>query len=168
MGAQERRQQRIEELAEPVCLAHGVELVEVRQIKTGGGWTLRVVIDRERADGKPGSAVTLEDCTAVSRDLSTALDVYDDLMPGAYNLEVGSPGPERPLVKLGDFERFSGGEVRVRTRVPLAWRDDAPTRRTFQGELLGIRGTVVIVRQDGVEVSVPHEAIERATLVSRF
>ncbi|MEM9068879.1 MAG: ribosome maturation factor RimP [Myxococcota bacterium] len=167
MGAQERRQQQITELAEPVCLAHGVELVEVRQIRGRGGWTLRIIIDRPRHDGKPGSDITLEDCTNVSRDLSTSLDVHEDVMPGTFNLEVSSPGPDRPLTKLTDFERFAGSEVRVRTREPIVGWDDSG-RRTFQGEILGLEGTSVLIQLDGSTVPIPHEAIERATLVPSF
>lgn len=166
MGALQRRQEEIESLAEPVCAAHGVELVEVRQIRNKSGWTLQVTIDRERADGKPGSGVTLKDCTAVSRDLSTALDVHEDLIPGAYHLEVGSPGPERPLVKLDDFIRFSGNEIRVRTRDPLPFGE--ATRRNFQGPLLGVSGADIRLDLEGTEFLIPHQAIERAHLVPRF
>ena len=165
MGALQR-QEEIERLAEPVCAAHGVELVEVRQVRGKKGWTLQVTIDRERVDGKPGSGVTLEDCTAVSRDLSTALDVHEDLIPGAYNLEVGSPGPERPLVKLNDFIRFSGHEIRVRTREPLSFGE--ATRRNFQGPLLGVSGDDIRLDLEGTELLIPHQAIERAHLVPRF
>jgi len=90
--SQQDRQRLLEELAEPVCASYGVELVEIRQTQARSGWTLQVVIDRPRSDGKPGSDITLEDCTGVSRDLSTALDVHEDLLPGAYHLEVSSPG----------------------------------------------------------------------------
>src|SRR5689334_12618316 len=98
---------RLEALAAPVCAAHGVELVDIRFNREPGGAVLRVFIDRERPEGTAGG-VSLEDCQGVSRDLSTALDVDEDLIAGAYRLEVSSPGVERPLVKARDFERYAG------------------------------------------------------------
>ncbi|MCB9619555.1 MAG: ribosome maturation factor RimP [Sandaracinus sp.] len=163
------RQRLLEELAEPVCASYGVELVEVRQTQARGGWTIMVVIDRPRSDGKPGSDVTLEDCTGVSRDLSTALDVHEDLLPGAYHLEVSSPGIERPLVKLADFTRFAGREIAVKTFGPLEPSPGAKPKRSFQGTLVGVaEGALVEVDENGVVVRIPHGEIARANLVHRF
>ena len=172
--SQQDRQRLLEELAEPVCAAYGVELVEVRQVQARGGWTLQVVIDRARSDGKPGSDVTLEDCTGVSRDLSTALDVHEDLVPGQYNLEVSSPGIERPLVKIADFTRFAGREIAIKTFGPI--EPSASTdgkgqkpKRSFQGMLIGVaEGAVVELDENGVVVRIPHGEIARANLVHRF
>lgn len=163
------RQHLLESLAEPVCASYGVELVEVRQTQTRGGWTLMVVIDRPRSDGKPGSDVTLEDCTGVSRDLSTALDVHDDLLPGSYHLEVSSPGLERPLVKLADFTRFTGREVAIKTFGPQEPGPGAKPKRTFQGTLVGVtEDATVELEESGVVVRIPHGEIARAHLVHRF
>jgi ribosome maturation factor RimP len=175
--SQQDRQRLLEELAEPVCASYGVELVEIRQTQGRGGWTLQVVIDRPRSDGKPGSDVTLEDCTGVSRDLSTALDVHEDLLPGAYHLEVSSPGIERPLVKLADFERFAGREIALKTFGPIAPTPVGPTdaspsakpKRSFQGTLKGVvEGALVELDENGVVVRIPHGEIARANLVHRF
>ncbi len=164
MGAKDRQQQ-LEELTEPVCNAHGVELVEVRQIQGPGGWTLRITIDRARDDDQLGSAVNVDDCANVSRDVSTALDVHEDIMPGAFHLEVSSPGLERPLIKLSDFERFAGQLAMVRTGATLEGR----SRRKFEGVLRGVDGAQVRIEQrNGVELLIPHEAIERAHLVPSF
>ena len=96
---------------EPVCQAHGVELVDASFVREPGGAILRVLIDRARGEGPsevPGSGVSLADCQGVSRDLSVALDVHQDVTPsGRYRLEVGSPGLDRPLVKRSDFEPFA-------------------------------------------------------------
>ena len=154
----------LRELVEPVCRAHGVDLVLLEMKAQGRHAVLSVIIDRERTDtyGLDGSGVTLEDCTAVSRDLGTALDVHEDLLPGSYRLEVSSPGLERPLVKLEDFERYEGREAKVRLRMPL------DGRRKFQGTLLGVEGDVVTLEQDGKPVRLPFSEIDRANLVYRF
>lgn len=154
----------LERLAEPVCRAHGVELVQLRiTTQRGGRGVVQVIIDRERVDGvETASGVTLEDCTSVSRDLSTALDVHEDLVAGSYHLEVSSPGLERPLVKLRDFERFAGREATIRVKTP---RDG---RRKFQGKLLGVSDSQIEIDLDGTPVRIPHEEIDRANLVYRF
>lgn len=154
------------ELAGPICAAHGLELVDVRVLGEPGGSVVRVIIDREGgaspAPEVEGSGVTLSDCTAISRDLSTSLDVHDELMPGQYRLEVSSPGVERPLVKLADFERFAGREVKVQTRQRVG------DRKRFHGVLVGIDGETVRIEQDGEMVELPHSEISRANLVARL
>ncbi len=163
------RQSLLEELAEPVCAAHGCELVQLRQVQGKGGWTFQVIIDCPRADGGEGSGVTLEECTGVSRDLGDALDVHESALPTKYRLEVSSPGLERPLVKLPDFERFSGKEITLKTHVPISIDGAAKPRKSFQGLLLGVSdGHLVRLDEDGVIVSIPHDSIARANLVFRF
>jgi ribosome maturation factor RimP len=153
----------LEQLIDPICRTHGVELVDVRYLREPGGAVIRVIIDREAPGLDVGSGVSLEDCAAVSRDASAALDVHDDMLPaGAYRLEVSSPGLERPLVKLGDFERFSGREVKVRTRTPI------DRQRRFHGRLLGVSDQSIELDQDGRVLLIPHEDIAQAKLVYRF
>ena len=161
--AQPQLESALEQLIVPICLAHGVEVVLVRYLREPGGAVIRVIIDRDVPELEVGSGVSLEDCTAVSRDVSTALDVHDDLLPsGAYRLEVSSPGLERPLVKLEDFERFSGREVKVRTRTAI------DRQRRFRGKLLGVVDHSIELDQDGKVVTIPHEDIAQANLVYRF
>ncbi len=149
-------------VAEPVCAAHGVQLVDARFIQERG-LCLRVLIERPGADAKTGAGVSLEDCQHVSRDLSTALDVEEQVAPqGAYHLEVGSPGLDRPLFSLSDFARFAGESVKLETHVPVAGR------RRFSGKLLGVDGEAVKLEQDGQHVLVPHAEIAKAHLVYRF
>ncbi len=159
----------LEALAQPICRALGLELVDVRIAREPGGSVLRVLIDRERPPGVPMNegGVSLDDCTDVSRDLSTALDVTEEgghgLLSGNYRLEVSSPGVDRPLVKLNDFVRFAGETVKMTTRMPIA--TPAGERRKLQGKLLGITGRDVRLTQDGHEVLVPHAEIVKANLV---
>ncbi|MBW2718481.1 MAG: ribosome maturation factor RimP [Deltaproteobacteria bacterium] len=153
----------LEPLIDPICRAHGVELVVVRCLREPAGVVIRVIIDRDSPGAEVGSGISLEDCTGVSRDVSTSLDVHDDLFPsGGYRLEVSSPGLARPLVKLSDFERFSGREVEVRTRAPIE------RQRRFSGKLLGVVEQSIELDQDGQVLLIPHVDIAEANLVYRF
>ena len=165
------------DIVEPICSAHGVDLVDVRYMREPGGAVLRVLIDRSSQTEVGSTGVSLEDCTGVSRDLSTALDVHD-IMPGHYRLEVSSPGVERPLVRPADFQHFAGKEIKVATIRPVGLLGGAP-RRKFQGMLRGFRnpaGTeatestrgVVEIEQDGTLVEIPFDAITKAHLVFRW
>lgn len=153
----------LEQLIDPICRAHRVELVDVRYVREPRGAVIRIIIDRDVPGVEVGSGVSLEDCTGVSRDVSTAVDVHDDLLPsGGYRLEVSSPGLERPLVKLKDFERFSGREVKLRTQTPIE------RQRRFRGKLLRVVGQSIELDQDGKVLLIPHADIAQANLVYRF
>jgi ribosome maturation factor RimP len=152
----------LREVVEPICAAHGVVLVDAR-FANEHGFVLKVLIERPGADAKRGAMVSLEDCRGVSRDLSTALDVVEGVAPdGAYRLEVGSPGLDRPLLSLADFARFTGESVRVQTRTPVAGR------RRFSGKLVGVEDDAVKLEQDGQLVVLPHAEIAKANLVPHF
>jgi ribosome maturation factor RimP len=159
----------IEMIAEPVCRAHGVELVDVQWTVERGGPVLRVLIDRERPDfeaSRPGSGVSISDCQQVSRDLSIALDVHDHLVPGGqYRLEVSSPGLDRPLVKRRDFERFTGQLVQIHTRTPLPGTAE---RRKVRGVLRGVAGDRVQIEEGTKKWAIPIEEIVKANVVYRF
>jgi ribosome maturation factor RimP len=153
--------QQLSSLIDPVCQAHGLALVEV-SFTTQHGRVLQVLIERpDQADGRSG--VSLADCQAVSRDLSTVLDVEGEaLLLGAYRLEVSSPGIERPLVARRDYERFAGREINLRTSHPIGGR------RRLQGVLRGIEGDVVKLNVSGEELFVPLADIAKANLIHRF
>lgn len=108
----------------PVIEAAGLELVDVCVRPEGGRLVVRLLVDR------PGG-ITLSECASLSREAGPHLDVAD-LFPGAYALEVSSPGIQRPLKSARDFERFRGERVLVRTR------ELVDGRKTFRGENLGI------------------------------
>lgn len=149
-------------VVEPICAAHGVSLVDAR-FATEHGFVLKVLIERPGADPRGGAGVSLEDCQGVSRDLSTALDVAESVVPSsAYRLEVGSPGLDRPLFSLADFARFSGKEVRVQTHEPVQGR------RRFSGKLQGVEGDAIKLEQDGQLITLQHSEIAKAHLVHRF
>ena len=140
-------------LIEPSLEAMGYQLVRVQM--SGGQHRPTLQVMAERIDGV---GMTVERCAEVSRAVSALLDVADPL-PGAYTLEVSSPGIDRPLVKLRDFERFTGHEARLETRWPIGGR------RRFRGLLKGVEGDAVRVATPEGDVALPIGEIERAKLV---
>jgi ribosome maturation factor RimP len=142
----------VTELIEPTLRDMGFELVRV-SMSGGQRPTLQVMV--ERSDQGP---VTLDQCAEVSHAISALLDVADPL-PGAYRLEVTSPGLDRPLVRRGDYERFAGFEARLETELPLEGR------RRFRGRLLGIADDQVRLALPEGETSIPLDAIKKAKLV---
>ena len=107
-------EEKVGELAGPVLLALGVELVDVVYASEGGRKILRLLID------KPGG-VNVDDCTSVSRDLGPLLDV-EDVIRGSYSLEVSSPGLDRPLKSQKDFFAAMGKKIRLRTKEAIEGR----------------------------------------------
>ena len=153
---------KLREVAVPVCRAHGLDLVDARYV-VERGVTLRVLIERPGTSLEQGAGVGLEECQAISRELSNALDERTEITPDAgFSLEVGSPGLDRPLFGLADYARFAGYEARIQTRAPIG------ARRKFNGRLLGIEGDSVRIEQDGTAVEIPHHEIAKANLVYRF
>jgi ribosome maturation factor RimP len=145
--------QQITDMVEPIVAGDGFELVHVEMVGQSRNTTLRFYID------KPGG-VTIDDCARVSHQVSVLLDV-EDLIPTRYTLEVCSPGLERSLYKPADYERFAGRDVTVQTY------EMVEGRRTFHGELLGLSGGVVTIRERslGKDVPIPYHHIRKANLV---
>lgn len=138
-------------LLEPVIERLGYELTDL-ELKLGGqDGLLRVFIDKD--DG-----IDLEDCEAVSQQVSAILDV-EDPMPGHYRLEVSSPGLDRTLTKPSHFQRFMGEDVRVKLRFPM------DGRRNFRGALRAADEEQIEVEVDGQSISLPLATIESARLV---
>jgi ribosome maturation factor RimP len=146
-------EQRIVQLVEPSVMSLGYELVRVL---ISGRQRPVIQIMAERADRAP---MTVNDCAEISRVLSALLDVEDPVR-GPYTLEISSPGIDRPLTRLGDFQRFAGHEARVETRNPL------DGRRRFRGILQGIveETSIRIDMPEGC-VQIPFADIQRAKLV---
>src|SRR5882672_4662217 len=138
----------VEAVVEPVVAGMGYELVDLQA--ANGGRMLRLFID------KPGG-IDVEDCAAVSRQLSRVFEVegieYE-------RLEVSSPGLDRPLRKAGDFARFAGHRADVRMRTP-----DATGRRRFVGVLRGAEDGRVAMEMEGQMVRLALDDVERARLV---
>ncbi len=140
---------------EPVITGAVYELVDLEWKHESGAWVLRVFIDG------PGG-VTLDDCAKISRQLSATLDV-SDLITVPYNLEVSSPGLDRPLKKETDFRRYLGKKAKIRTRRPIG---DA--RRNFSGTLVAVDAGVVRIDVGDQVCEVPLADVEKAHLVFEF
>ena len=142
---------RVQEIAMPLCDGEGIELVHVEYVREPEGSKLRLYID------KPGG-VKLDDCVMFSRELSALLDINLTDDAGAYNLEVSSPGSDRPLVKLADFERFKDNEVKIKTDSIIAGQ------KNFKGTLIGTAPGVIKLKINGKTVQIPFQKIARARL----
>jgi ribosome maturation factor RimP len=143
--------ERVTAIASPLLQELGLELVDVEFRREAGGWVLRVYLDKR-------GGVTLQDCQRVSEELSDLLDV-EDLVGHPYSLEVSSPGLDRPLGREADFLRFVGERVRVTTSQAIEGQ------RRFLGTLKGYEsGQVVLEREDGGMVLIPHALISKARL----
>jgi len=143
---------RVEELIAPSLDALGFELVRVRYGGTGRP-TLQIMI--ERRDRAP---LTVDECAAASKSISALLDVEDPI-GGAYNLEVSSPGLDRPLTRIGDFERFAGFDAKIELAAPM------DGRKRLRGQLLGVEDGNVRISADGSAAMVPFAAIKKAKLI---
>lgn len=144
-------------LAEPLCEAEGIELVHVEYQSEGRGMILRLYIDKP--DINKAGGVTLDDCVFISRQLSDILDVSID-QDFSYNLEVSSPGIDRPLGKESDYEKFKGQTVMIKTSQAVEGR------KKFQGILKGISDSKVIVLVNDKTFLIPYDMINRARLVN--
>ncbi|MDX6749265.1 ribosome maturation factor RimP [Geminicoccaceae bacterium 1502E] len=141
------------QLIEPALKDMGFELVQVR-LMGGTRRTLQVMaehLDRERT-------MTVDDCADISHAVSALLDVADPI-PGAFTLEVSSPGLDRPLVKREDYDRFRGREARVETE------ELVDGRKRFVGVIEGLEGDEVVILVGTGQCRVPLDAIKRAKLV---
>ena len=139
-------------LAEPLCTAEGVELVHLEFQRESSGRTMRLYID------KPGG-VRLDDCVVISRQLGDLLDVGLDIEE-AYSLEVSSPGVNRPLGKLSDYERFKGQLAKIK----LAQRVDG--RKNWQGTLAGIEQEKIVLKVEDQRIVIDFNDIARAQLIN--
>ena len=110
--------ERVREIADRVAASSGLEIIDIEFLGGGKARMLRVFLDRPAAGTDPLAGVTHEDCAKFSREFGTILDV-EDVMPGAYTLEVSSPGLDRKLMKAADFARFTGSRVKLKTRQPV-------------------------------------------------
>jgi ribosome maturation factor RimP len=152
MGSEETIAARVKEIAEKAANGRGLEFVHCQIAGSIRNSTVRVFID------KP-SGVTVEDCADVSREMETILDL-EDLIPSSYVLEVSSPGIERGLYSIGDFEKFSGQTARVKMAEPL------DGRRNFTGTITGIdKDLVIFADKTGGTVNIPYDKIAKANLV---
>ena len=141
---------RVGAVALPVLEEMGLELVEVQYRREQSGWVLRLIIDKQEG-------ISLEDCAAVSREISQLLDI-EDFVDQAYNLEVSSPGLNRPLKSMADFERFTGRMAKIKTIEPIAGE------HVFIGRIKKTEGETIILEIGRKEVTIPFSQVARARL----
>ena len=153
MGRKEEILDRVRRIAAPLAAQEGLELIDVELGGPGGRQTLRLLIDK-------AGGVSLDDCTSVSRAVSAALDVEDPI-EGAYDLEVSSPGLDRPLRTPEHFQKFVGQRVRVKTFGPMP---DCENRRSFPGILQAYENGTIVVDVDGKVFRIPHAQVSKANL----
>lgn len=148
----------VEELVTPIILDMDLELVDIEYVKEGKNWFLRVFIDSE--DG-----IDIEECGIVSERLGEKLDEIDPI-PNNYFLEVSSPGAERPLKKVKDFEKAIGKNVNIKTY------EQIEGEKQFEGKLLDFNGETlkleIKMKTRIKEVEIPYEKVAKARLAIIF
>jgi len=140
----------ISRIIEPSIDNMGLELVEVEFKKEQGQWVLRVYIDRE-------GGVRLQDCEQVSREIGPLLDV-EDPVTHSFTLEVSSPGLQRPLKRISDFQRFQGRLAKIKLYTPIE------SEKKFCAHILRVEGDQIILDREGKTLQVPFANIAKANL----
>ena len=146
-------EQTITELVAPALAAKDLELVQVRVVDGAQRKTLQILVDNTRT-----GAITLDECALASQTISAILDV-EDVVAGAFNLEVGSPGIDRPLIKRADFERFIGFDAKLEVKLPI------DGRKRFKGPLKSLVDDQLTICVDLVDYAIDLENIAQAKLV---
>ncbi len=142
---------RIRVIVEPILGALGFELVDLRFLTEHGRRILRLFVDRE-------GGISVGDCQRVSREIETVLEV-EGVVRERYDLEVSSPGLDRPLTKEEDFRRFIGRQAFLKTREAIEGR------RHYKGVLKGLEEGNVVMEIDKKDYRIPLGLVERAHLV---
>jgi ribosome maturation factor RimP len=161
--------ERVRQAAARVAESHGLELFDLQFRRESIGWVLRVMVDRpwQESEGpdRPDQAVGIEDCQRMSHDLSTLLDVEDELgaaLEHAYTLEVSSPGLDRPLRHEADYRRFTGRLAKIVTS------EAVEGQTSFAGRLSGVEEGHVVLTEGRRVHRVPLGKIRRARLEVEF
>ncbi|WP_273393104.1 ribosome maturation factor RimP [Actinobacillus porcinus] len=147
-------EQNLKEMLTPAIEDLGCELWGIECQRAGRFMTVRLFIDKD-------GGVGIEDCADVSRQVSAILDVEDPIAD-KYNLEVSSPGLDRPLFTLAQFERFVGQDVSIHLRIPVA------DRRKWQGKLEKVDNDMITLVVDGQEQVFVFGNIQKANVVPKF
>ncbi|MFM2482895.1 ribosome maturation factor RimP [Celerinatantimonas sp. YJH-8] len=147
-------EQRLTEMLEPAVDALGFELLGVEFVSAGKHSVLRLYIDHEQG-------ITVDDCAAVSYQVSAILDVEDPINT-EYNLEVSSPGMDRPLFKAEHYQRVIGEIIFVQLRMPVA------NRRKWQGTLLSVEGEMITLDVDSEQQRIALSNVQKAHLIPQF
>ncbi len=150
----DRLLQEVRQVIDPILQSQGMELVDLEYQRESQGWVLRVYVDRK-------GGITLEDCSELSSELGTVLEVRD-LIDNPYILEVSSPGLTRPLKKPEDFHKYQNRLVKIRTFEPIEGR------KNFKGILQRLEGEKVYLQAEGKILEIPFQGIAKANLEIEF
>ena len=143
---------RVEQLLTPIIEDMGFNVVRV-SLSGGNDAVLQIM-----AEPSDGSEMIVDHCANISRAVSAVLDVEDPIT-GAYSLEVSSPGLDRPLVRLDDYQRFAGFDAKIEMKSLI------DGRRKFRGRVGGTDGNDVLIEIDGEQLRLEHAAIAKAKLI---
>ncbi len=143
----------LQSLLSPSLVAMGYEIVQISIRESGGHRVVQLMAERQDA-----RRMDIADCEAITHRASALLDV-EDLIPGAYHLEVMSPGIDRPLTRPKDFAAYCGHEAKVETLLPV------DGRKRFRGVLKLATDDRITLCCDGVDISLPLAQIRSAKLV---
>lgn len=135
----------------------GFAIVRVAAMGGDERRTLQIMAEPLSAEDDGDAAMSVEDCARLSRAFGAVLDV-EEIVSGAYVLEVSSPGIERPLTRVADFDRFAGAQVRVELNAPI------DGRRRLRGVLRGLRDDAVVVDVAEGEAAAPLAAVAKARI----
>ena len=147
-------EQNLQEMLQDAVEDLGCELWGIECQRTGRFMTVRLFIDKD-------GGVTVDDCADISRQVSAILDVEDPIAD-KYNLEVSSPGLDRPLFTLSQFERYIGQDIAVHLRIPVM------ERRKWQGKLERIEKDMITLIVDDQEQILVFGNIQKANVVAKF
>jgi len=147
----------IAQLLQPTVQALGLELLGVEYLPATGNATLRLYIDVLEAE-RETRVVNIDDCEAVSREVSAQLDVEDPIS-GNYTLEVSSPGVDRPLFTAAQFARFIGEEAKVVLKLPQ------DGRRRLQGRIVAVEGEAITLAFDNQQMTIAGDNLDKARLM---
>jgi len=147
-------EQKLTDMLRPAVEETGKELLGVEFISAGNNSVLRLFIDHE-------NGIDVDDCAEVSRQVGAILDVEDPIS-SEYNLEVSSPGVDRPLFELSHFQQVVGETINVKLSMPLNGR------RKFKGILAAIENDTLIIEVDGIDYELAINNVDKANLVARL
>jgi ribosome maturation factor RimP len=147
-------EQKLTELLRPAVEETGKSLLGVEYISAGNNSILRLFIDHE-------NGIDVDDCAEVSRQVGALLDVEDPIS-SEYNLEVSSPGVDRPLFEIAHFQAVVGEIVNIKLSIPLNGR------RKFKGPLVAIENNNLIIEVDSIDYEMPIGNVDKANLVAKL
>ncbi len=145
------RNDKLAEMLRPAAEALGYEFWGLEYVNQGKHSVLRVYIEHE-------NGITVDDCASVSHQISGILDVEDPIS-SQYSLEVSSPGLDRPLFTLAQFEQQTGNTISLRSQIAI------DGRRKFKGKLISVTGERLTIQVDSLVVEIDFRDIEKANLV---